>query len=998
MVPVRRTPVLLVEALLVLGALSASAPAAGADGGEGAGRGVILIHDVHELQNMSLDLNGNYALANDIDASDTGGWAKGLGFGPIGPHFYGELDGRGFTIRGLHIWRPGEDRVGLFRQLMPGAGSVRNLTLAAVNVTGNQWVGGLAGNNSGNIAGCRVTGCVSGVDYVGGVAGASSLGSVAGCSFAGNVSATGLIVGGIVGSNMGAVQDCWSSGKIRGNDTVGGLAGLNWGGRISRSRSDAEVDGRSMVGGFVGHNTGNISRCSSSGNVTGTGMVGGFTGYDDNSAGGFGNIFDSYSTSRVRCHWRTGNPGGFIGEVKIAVPIPPLPVGGRIERCYSAGNVSGFPQPGGFIAYHNGPGVVDCFWDNETTWCNYSANGTGKNTSDMMRKATYANWDFDTVWQIEEGETYPYLRDMPDVQKNRPPVITRIFPTNVTAGVKFILTVEGTDPDGDHVHWNLTTNATWLGYSEQWGIFIGNPAESDAGTYLVTVTATDGRGGSASLTFELTVGEPGRPPEWSQVPGDRLCFAGHDFSWPVRATDPDLLDKVVYGLTSNPPCDMRINASTGDLAWRNAAPGNYTIDLTATDGMYTISHSFNLTVTWETMILSPAGGSEVNGTIEILVLARLCDCLNVTWVYVDGVFLNAGKPVQSPADNYAAYSHPWDTTSAGDGWHTIMVLSPHRDSSENLTCYVNNTGLEGKRPVIVSLSVPENRTVKASSVQTFSVEAVSPLNSTLAYEWRDNGVTVSTERSFARRFAPGNHTMVLLIGDGRYTTTRTFNFTVAPPPRTIEAGPVPVPGVWAGLAAAAIALTAVLGLFWAGGTETGRYRLLSVLFLPLYTRLHGEEVLDNESRGMIRGAIASDPGIHYSEILRRLEMTNGKAAHHLQTLEREGLIWSRSDGRYKRFYPAGMKLSDVPVSLNRLQAAIFETLRERDGQSKSQLSRALEASFPTVHRHVARLAEMGVVRLERRGLSVRCFIADDWKGARRNGRALERAPAAGPDG
>ena len=184
----------------------------------------------------------------------------------------------------------------------------------------------------------------------------------------------------------------------------------------------------------------------------------------------------------------------------------------------------------------------------------------------------------------------------------------------------------------------------------------------------------------------------------------------------------------------------------------------------------------------------------------------------------------------------------------------------------------------------------------------------------------------------------------------------------------------------------------------AAGTEVGRYRLLLVIFLPLYTRLHKEELLDNEKRGMIRGAIASDPGIHYSEILRRLDMSNGNAAHHLQTLQREGLIWSRNDGRFKRFYPAGMRLADVPVRLNRLQAAIFETLGERDGLSKSQLALALEASFPTIHRHVGRMAQMGVLRLERRGLSVRCYIADDWKCARQTGKTLERTPAPGPDG
>jgi len=184
----------------------------------------------------------------------------------------------------------------------------------------------------------------------------------------------------------------------------------------------------------------------------------------------------------------------------------------------------------------------------------------------------------------------------------------------------------------------------------------------------------------------------------------------------------------------------------------------------------------------------------------------------------------------------------------------------------------------------------------------------------------------------------------------------------------------------------------------AAGTEIGKYRLLPVLFLPLYTRLHRGELLDNDSRGMIRGCIISEPGIHYSAIIRRLGMTNGEAAHHLQTLEREGIIWSRNDGRFKRFYPAGMKLADAPMNLNRLQTAIFETLRERDGLSKSELSRVLEASFPTIHRHVSRLAAMGVVRLERKGLSVRCYIAEDWRSARQTGKTLERTPAPGPDG
>jgi hypothetical protein len=37
--------------------------------------------------------------------------------------------------------------------------------------------------------------------------------------------------------------------------------------------------------------------------------------------------------------------------------------------------------------------------------------GTGKITSEMKTQSTFTDWDFDTVWDVIEGTTYPYLRD-----------------------------------------------------------------------------------------------------------------------------------------------------------------------------------------------------------------------------------------------------------------------------------------------------------------------------------------------------------------------------------------------------------------------------------------------------------------------------------------------------------------------------------------------------------------------------------------------------------
>ncbi len=162
----------------------------------------------------------------------------------------------------------------------------------------------------------------------------------------------------------------------------------------------------------------------------------------------------------------------------------------------------------------------------------------------------------------------------------------------------------------------------------------------------------------------------------------------------------------------------------------------------------------------------------------------------------------------------------------------------------------------------------------------------------------------------------------------------------------------------------------------AAGTEVGKYRLLLAVFLPLYTRLNRDEVLDNETRGMIRGCIYADPGIHYNDIVRRLKLKNGTAAYHLMTLEREGFIRSRSDGRLKRFYPAEMKPSDAPQRLTRLESIIYEAVREKEGMSQHELARALDVPYPTVSRYVNKMAAAGVLRLERQGISVRCFVGN----------------------
>jgi hypothetical protein len=184
-------------------------------------------------------------------------------------------------------------------------------------------------------------------------------------------------VGALVGCNDNStVSCCWSSGIVRGlqsgaiNSRVGGLAGVN-------------VHNSLMV------------KCYSTANVTsGACQVGGLSGYN-----GHGSIvIDCYAMGDVTGSYKVG---GLVGDNC-------YPEGGYVMSCYSTGKVTG--MGGGLIGFNYLHGVTyDSYWDIETSGKATSYGGTGKTTEEMMQQATFANWDFNDVWGIYEGETYPFL-------------------------------------------------------------------------------------------------------------------------------------------------------------------------------------------------------------------------------------------------------------------------------------------------------------------------------------------------------------------------------------------------------------------------------------------------------------------------------------------------------------------------------------------------------------------------------------------------------------
>lgn len=182
------------------------------------------------------DLTASYYLTNDIvipedtewlpfaKPVDWNGTTNSLGF------FSGTLDGRGHSIKNLKI-TTGSDFSGLFARL---TGTVKNLGLENVDITGGLATGGISGtiygttttyNPSVVIENVFVTGSVKGTTEVGGIAGRNNsnmLNTIRNCYVNVTVeatNATGAWAGGIVGcSNTGRrlnFNKVYSAGTVK---------------------------------------------------------------------------------------------------------------------------------------------------------------------------------------------------------------------------------------------------------------------------------------------------------------------------------------------------------------------------------------------------------------------------------------------------------------------------------------------------------------------------------------------------------------------------------------------------------------------------------------------------------------------------------------------------------------------------------------------------------------------------------------------------------------
>ncbi len=357
----------------------------------------IKIMDCKQLQGMKLNLAGNYALANDIDCTESKTWNSGAGFSPIGtgdrsPAFSGKLDGKGFTIKNLYtngekdlyenIMITGNGGMGSLNvlnkvtKISPRGlfGRTNQATIVNLNLENAEIIGGI--NEQGVLVGSAVQTSIKNVQ----------------------------VRNGAVRISYQAISAATTGDKF----LYGGLVGENGeGSEIFQSSANVNILGHKYVGGLVGANKGSIMQSFASGNIqagiNSFGNAGGLVGQN------LGSIKDSYAVTAVRL-MSSGNNGGLVAENLN---------GGLISKSFAAGNVSvgtyNTPPASGLVSAGNTNQVfADSYWDIDRSGTTKGglmvlpANGIPSKI--MTVPNTFKGWDFANTWDICPNQSMPTLK------------------------------------------------------------------------------------------------------------------------------------------------------------------------------------------------------------------------------------------------------------------------------------------------------------------------------------------------------------------------------------------------------------------------------------------------------------------------------------------------------------------------------------------------------------------------------------------------------------
>jgi Domain of unknown function (DUF4347)/Putative Ig domain/Bacterial Ig domain len=322
---------------------------------------------------------------------------------------------------------------------------------------------------------------------------------------------------------------------------------------------------------------------------------------------------------------------------------------------------------------------------------------------------------------------------------NDPPVVDSQIPLqNLTdgAGVSINLAPAFSDPNGDTITFTATGLPLGLSINSTTGVISGiiDHSASQSGPYIITVKATDTKGGNVDQTFTMNVSNPA-PVVVVAIPAQNV-HDGAPFSLTTAPNFKDGLtdtDTLTYSATGL-PVGLSINTTTGVISGtlpKNASSaGPYSVSVTANDGQGgTVTSMFLITSTNDApSIVTTLGNQSANdgGTVSI----------NAGTAFIDPngdplTFSATGLPLGLSIDSTTGMiTGTIDHSASVTGPYTVTVTA--------------SDGKGGSTPQTFTFGVNNIAPVVTAVVPNQNVHDGAPFSLTTAPNFKDGGVDSDT--------------------------------------------------------------------------------------------------------------------------------------------------------------------------------------------------------------------------------------------------------------